>query len=89
MKKLEQCPVCNGKDIIPFLKTKDYSTSKEYFYIVSCETCGFSATSPRPYSKDLDRYYISESYISHTNNKDVHSLGNEEADKLAIIGANL
>ena len=26
---------------------------------------------------------------SHTNNKDVHSLGNEEADKLAIIGANL
>ena len=70
MKKLEQCPICNSKDINPFLKTKDYSTSKEDFHIVSCETCSFTATSPRPDDKDLDKYYLSESYISHTNDKD-------------------
>jgi ubiquinone/menaquinone biosynthesis C-methylase UbiE len=40
------------------------------FNIVSCETCGFVCTSPRPEEKELGKFYESPSYISHTNRKD-------------------
>ena len=42
---------------------------KEFFTIVSCETCGFVFTNPRPSEKDLEKYYVSDMYISHTNQK--------------------
>jgi 2-polyprenyl-3-methyl-5-hydroxy-6-metoxy-1,4-benzoquinol methylase len=46
----------------------DHSTSKETFIIVSCETCDFTFTNPRPKEEGLGEYYKSDMYISHTNN---------------------
>jgi len=64
---LDSCPICKGKEFIKKLDCKDHSTSKELFTIVSCETCSFIFTNPRPLDKELEKYYISDMYISHTN----------------------
>ncbi|MDC0204247.1 class I SAM-dependent methyltransferase [Flavobacteriales bacterium] len=66
---LDSCPACKGKKFVKKLDCKDHSTSKEQFTIVSCETCSFIFTNPRPSDKDLEKYYISDMYISHTNQK--------------------
>lgn len=68
MIKLELCPICENKNIAKKLTCKDHSTSKEVFEIVSCETCDFTFTNPRPKNEDLGEYYKSDMYISHTNN---------------------
>ena len=69
MIKLEKCIVCSKKNITEKMICKDFTVSGELFKIVSCETCGFTFTNPRPKDEDLQKYYISNSYISHTNNK--------------------
>lgn len=66
---LDSCPICNGDEFVKKIDCKDHSTSKELFTIVSCETCGFIFTNPRPSDKNLQKYYISDMYISHTNKK--------------------
>jgi len=66
---LDKCPVCNGKKLDSKLEVKDYTSSKKCFTIVSCETCDFTFTNPRPIDEKLGDYYKSEMYISHTNNK--------------------
>ena len=66
---LDICPVCSCSNLLKKLDCIDHSTSKEKFTIVSCETCDFAFTNPRPKDDSLDRYYKSEMYISHTNNK--------------------
>ena len=67
--EIKTCPVCSGKSFRLKLVCKDYSASLEDFKIVSCETCGFVFTNPRPNNSDIDRYYEAENYISHSNNK--------------------
>ena len=66
---LKKCPVCSGKSFNTKLSCIDHTKSKEIFTIVSCETCGFMLTNPRPNKKELQNYYNSETYISHTNSK--------------------
>ena len=68
MISLDICPVCNGHELIPKLDCLDHSTSQETFTIVSCGTCDFTFTNPRPFNKKLGNYYKSDMYISHTNN---------------------
>jgi 2-polyprenyl-3-methyl-5-hydroxy-6-metoxy-1,4-benzoquinol methylase len=65
---LENCPICNGVDFSAKITCKDHTTSKENFNIVSCETCDFTFTNPRPIDEKLGDYYKSDMYISHTNN---------------------
>ena len=67
MKTLKQCPICETKKISKHLDCVDHTTSKEQFSIVSCGTCGFKFTNPRPEDNDLEKYYNSDKYISHTN----------------------
>tara|TARA_B100001758_G_C18406282_1_gene612334 strand:- start:517 stop:1410 length:894 start_codon:yes stop_codon:yes gene_type:complete len=66
---LKSCPICESVDLKRFINCKDHSTSKEVFTIVSCETCSFKFTNPRPEEKNIHKYYQSENYISHTNKK--------------------
>ena len=68
MISLKKCPVCNGQLLIPKLDCLDHTTSQETFTIVSCGTCDFTFTNPRPLNKKLGDYYKSDMYISHTNN---------------------
>jgi len=50
-----------------YLKTKDYSVSNEYFELLLDSKYELLKTFPVP--KDLDKYYQSEDYISHTDAK--------------------
>lgn len=61
------CPVCGNSAFTPFLKTKDYTLTKEEFSLVECSTCKLVITSPRPKNEDLGSYYQSNDYISHTS----------------------
>lgn len=50
-----------------YLKTKDFSVSKEAFDLHYDEALDMLTTQPRP--EKLDKYYESEAYISHTDSK--------------------
>jgi SAM-dependent methyltransferase len=65
---LDKCPVCLNKNLEKKLSCTDHTASKEKFTIVSCETCDFTFTNPRPKDESLGDYYKSDMYISHTNN---------------------
>jgi len=52
-----------------FLTVKDYSVSKETFELYQDETLDMLITSPQPSLENLGKYYESEDYISHTDNK--------------------
>lgn len=69
MEILDCCPICGHKESMHFLMCIDYTVSKKNFDIVSCKSCGFYFTNPRPEAKDIGRYYQSEDYISHSNSK--------------------
>ena len=70
MNSLKNCPICKQNKFSTKVTCVDHTVSKEKFTIVSCETCGFHITNPRPKKENMGRYYESEKYISHTNNKD-------------------
>jgi 2-polyprenyl-3-methyl-5-hydroxy-6-metoxy-1,4-benzoquinol methylase len=65
---LEKCPVCESVNFAAKITCNDHTASKENFNIVSCETCGFTLTNPRPIDEKLGGYYNPDLYISHTNN---------------------
>lgn len=52
-----------------FLTVKDYSVSKETFDLYLDETLDMLMTHPQPSLENLGKYYESEDYISHTDNK--------------------
>jgi len=52
-----------------FLTVKDHSVSKEIFELYHDETLDMLITSPQPDLENLGKYYESEDYISHTDNK--------------------
>ena len=60
---LEKCPVCLSKKLEKKLHCTDHTASKEQFTIVSCETCDFTFTNPRPKDELLADYYNSDMYI--------------------------
>ena len=64
---LNHCPLCKSGHFTLYKELKDFSVSQENFSIVSCNTCGFKFTNPRPTENNLGKYYESEDYISHTN----------------------
>jgi len=66
---LKSCPLCGQPALTKQLNCTDYTKSLEKFTIVSCETCGFTFTNPRPEDSKIGEYYKSEMYISHTNSK--------------------
>ena len=52
-----------------FLTVKDHSVSKEIFELYHDETLDMLITFPQPDLENLGKYYESEDYISHTDNK--------------------
>lgn len=49
----------------PYLESKDFSVTKESFELLYDENLDMLITKPQP--ENLDKYYQSESYISHTD----------------------
>ncbi|UOB19326.1 class I SAM-dependent methyltransferase [Abyssalbus ytuae] len=52
-----------------FLKCKDYLVSQETFSLIEDEENNMLITYPKPAIENLDKYYQSENYISHTDSK--------------------
>lgn len=94
MLNLEKCIVCGSSQFEPFLVCKDYTVSQENFNIVSCKSCGFKFTNPRPENSVIGDYYKAEEYVSHSNttkgvvNKLYHSVRNYTLkQKLKLISS--
>ena len=69
MKRIKYCPICSSESFECYIKSKDFSVSKEDFSIVKCSECNLHFTNPRPSDKELGKYYISDHYISHNNSR--------------------
>jgi 2-polyprenyl-3-methyl-5-hydroxy-6-metoxy-1,4-benzoquinol methylase len=65
--RLDQCPVCKGREISKSLTAKDHLVTQESFDIYACKSCELKFTNPRPADDSLAKYYDSDEYISHTN----------------------
>ena len=69
MYNYKSCPVCEQAGFSHFITAEDHTVSHEKFNIVSCDSCGFKFTNPRPNDADLGKYYQSEDYISHSDTR--------------------
>jgi len=69
MELVSTCPVCDSKNIVPFISCKDHFLTGEAFTIVKCLDCGLGFTNPRPDKNKLGEYYQSAEYISHSNSR--------------------
>jgi 2-polyprenyl-3-methyl-5-hydroxy-6-metoxy-1,4-benzoquinol methylase len=65
----EECPLCKGRDISEALSAKDYTVSGEVFEVWHCNTCSARFTQNVPGINEIQKYYKSENYISHSNIK--------------------
>ena len=61
------CPVCDSRDITPFLSCEDYLASKENFEIYKCNVCRFALTQDFPGEDVIGKYYDAPEYVSHSD----------------------
>ena len=66
MKEIRTCPICQGHDFTPIAETKDFTITQQTFSVIQCLNCSLGITSPQPPESELDQYYQSDDYISHT-----------------------
>lgn len=64
-----QCPWCDSEKTQIHLWVKDLFLTNEAFEIHECLKCGLLFTEPRPKPKEIGKYYQSEEYYSHQENK--------------------
>jgi 2-polyprenyl-3-methyl-5-hydroxy-6-metoxy-1,4-benzoquinol methylase len=69
MTRLNQCPLCSSGSINPYLNCNDHLVSGEVYELFKCEACSFVFTQDHPDEKMIIRYYDSEDYASHSDNK--------------------
>ena len=63
------CPVCDASPLETVLQVNDHSVSKELFTVAECPSCRLRLTQGAPCETAIQRYYRSDSYISHTNTR--------------------
>lgn len=66
---MNTCPWCGTASDKLYLKLKDYFLSQEKFEIMECPQCGLLFTVPRPSPQQIGKYYKSDEYYSHQQNK--------------------
>jgi 2-polyprenyl-3-methyl-5-hydroxy-6-metoxy-1,4-benzoquinol methylase len=70
MEHLKICPICNAElSGNAILKCTDYLITKEEFSLEKCPQCTVVITNPRPSLSEINKYYNSSEYISHTDSK--------------------
>ena len=67
--KKEKCPWCESENTQMHLWVKDLFLTQEPFEIHECLNCGLLFTEPRPPQDQIGKYYKSEEYYSHQENK--------------------
>lgn len=63
------CPSCLSKEIAWVLNAKDHTVSSEQYEIWECASCALRFTQNVPPPEEIGKYYQSENYISHSDNK--------------------
>jgi 2-polyprenyl-3-methyl-5-hydroxy-6-metoxy-1,4-benzoquinol methylase len=63
---ISECPVCKGNTFTAQASCIDHTVSHETFQVIKCSHCSLAITSPRPEDEQLDKYYQSVNYISHS-----------------------
>lgn len=63
------CPCCYSENIAKALSAKDHTVSNEVFEIWHCNACTARFTQNIPAEDEIEKYYKSENYISHTDTK--------------------
>lgn len=63
----KHCPVCNSGNIHFVLSVKDFTVSEEAFPVWQCDDCTLRFTQEVPDAENINPYYKSDDYISHTN----------------------
>lgn len=66
MKKITTCPVCGSLLPDPHMDIRDHFLTGETFHLLICRRCGCGVTDPWPEGQEMDRYYQSRDYISHS-----------------------
>ena len=61
------CPLCSSEKIYLHLRCTDHFISKEKFDLFKCPVCEFVFTQDYPEENNIQVYYESEDYISHSN----------------------
>lgn len=65
----KKCPWCESEKTQFHLWLKDEFLTQEEFQIYECLKCGLLFTDPRPGKNEIGKYYKSEEYYSHQENK--------------------
>ncbi len=68
------CPVCNSGDISHYLRCSDHFLSRDEFDLYKCSSCGFIFTQDHPDEKNSGKYYESDEYASHNDNKGISGI---------------
>jgi 2-polyprenyl-3-methyl-5-hydroxy-6-metoxy-1,4-benzoquinol methylase len=63
------CPCCKSENIAKALSAKDHTVSNETFEIWHCNACSARFTQNAPAKNEIEKYYKSEEYISHSDTK--------------------
>ncbi|MBA2249386.1 MAG: class I SAM-dependent methyltransferase [Chitinophagaceae bacterium] len=63
----QECPSCHNKNISKRLTAKDHTVSHTFFEIWECSNCSLRFTQSVPGKNEIDSFYQSENYISHTD----------------------
>ncbi len=66
----DKCPWCGSENAQLHIELKDLFLTQEPFKILECKDCGLLYTKPRPNKKEIGKYYKSDEYYSHQENKE-------------------
>ena len=69
MENINTCIVCGSLKSLKLYECIDKVSSNEKFNIVCCQECSFQYTQNRPTLLEAGKYYLSDKYVSHTDNK--------------------
>lgn len=64
-----KCPWCGSENNSLFLELKDYFLTRENFEIYECDDCKLLFTTPCPPLSQIGKYYKSNDYLSHNEQK--------------------
>ena len=66
----DKCPWCESENAQLHIELKDLFLTQEPFKILECKDCGLLYTTPRPNKDEIGKYYKSDEYYSHQENKE-------------------
>ncbi len=66
---IKSCPVCGSPRLERALTCVDHYVSGEAFHLCRCAECGFLLTQDAPAGAEMDRYYETPDYVSHSDTR--------------------